>query len=168
MESEWMGRYRGFISELVRHANIEAKALNTRHNMSGVPMSAQEWQVLEYIVEHRDDDDRMIFISEKLQIPQSTFSKIIKYLAANDLVEKYQMKNNRKNIFLKPSEFGIQTYNKGSEALRKGGFMHLFASLDCLSDDVIETFTSALHNYNDSISQEILPPEEDNELVKIK
>ena len=113
MNTEWMGRYRPLVAELVRHTNIVQRALGIKSEIGeGISLSVQEWQVFEYIIEHADDDAHMNLISDRLGIPQSSFSKMIKTLCGCGLVDKYQMINNKKNIILRPSERGREIYEK--------------------------------------------------------
>lgn len=167
-ETKWMGRYRGFIGELVRHSNITSKALSIKADMDGIMMTPAEWQVLEYVVEHRYDDDRMIHISDTLEIPQSTFSRTVKTLCAEGLIEKYQMSNNRKNIILKPSERGLEFYKSNYKKIIPEGFKQFFASLESISDEDLETVTNALRILNDSFKADFTDHANENKLVKME
>ncbi len=133
--------------------------------MGGVMLTTLEWQILEYIVEHRFDDDRMIHISESLEIPQSTFSRTVKYLCAEGLVEKYQMSNNKKNIILKPSEKGIELYKTAYTSIIPQGFEQLFGALESLSDKDLETV--ALHVFNDKLNEDTSSKAPEGTLIKI-
>jgi len=168
METSWMGRYRGFVAELVRHSNITAKSASVKSDMGGVMLTMQEWQILEYIVEHRLDDDRMIHISEALEIPQSTFSRTVKMLCAEGLVDKYQMSNNRKNIILKPTARGIELYNKAFKSIIPVGFEQLFRALDPVSDEDLETVTRALREFNDNLNKDFGDHQPEHTLIKME
>lgn len=167
METQWMGRYRDYVAELVRHANLISRSLSTRFDMCGVMMNTQEWQVFEYIVEHRFDDDRMIHISDALQIPQSTFSRTAKYLCDCGLVDKYQMTNNRKNIILKPSAYGLEVYATASSNINTNGFTELFAAMDSISDEDLETITAALRNFNNNLFSGTRSSDTESKLIKL-
>ena len=55
MDSEWMGRYRNLVAALVQHSNIVMKASSEKAEVSrGIFLNPNEWQILEYLVEHRD------------------------------------------------------------------------------------------------------------------
>lgn len=167
MDVNWMGRYRGLIAELVRHSNITARNMNTRFKMGGQPMSTQEWQIFEYIIEHRNVDDRMIHISEVLQIPQSTFSRTVKYLCECGLVDKYQHTNNRKNIILRPSAYGLEIYNAGAREIHELGFSDFFRDLDALSDEALEIVVSALRRFDDRMFRDDQETPSSDKLIKI-
>lgn len=70
-----MGRYRPLVAALVRHTNIVQRTFSKRAPLTeGISLTAQEWQVFEYILEHQEDDSCMNCISEQLGIP------LVKYL----------------------------------------------------------------------------------------
>ncbi len=152
MNTEWMGRYRPLVAALVRHSNIMQRGLSAKTEIDeGICLNAQEWQVLEYIIEHMSDDAHMNLISDRLGIPQSSFSKMVKVLCAYGLVEKYQMTNNRKNIILRPSEYGVSFYSRHASSLMESTFSNFFAQLDAFSDEDILLFTHAIEMLNDDI-----------------
>lgn len=170
MESEWMGRYRPLVAALIRQTNIAISDLSVKHDIgNGIYLNNNEWQILEYIVEHRNDDDRMIYISQRLAIPQSTFSKVVKKLVAAKLVERYQMANNRKNIILKPTELGIDLYNENVKKIVAQRFAVFFKPLESLSDEALAAFTQALDALSDEIesSEGLDDPEKRIELIKL-
>ncbi len=141
----WMGRYRHLIESIVRHRNAFARVMNTRtEKYNDISMSIVEWEVLEYIIEHEDDDSSMARLSERLMIPSSSFSKISKTLCSYGLLEKYQMVSNRKNIILKPSEFGRKFYHDRASELKEQIFDAFFKELEGVSDEDLNHFAAAL------------------------
>ena len=153
MGTEWMGRYRPLVAELVRHSNCAQRPNSPRTFVAeGINLNAHEWQVFEYIVEHADDDSHMNLISDRLGIAQSTFSKIVKALCGLGLVDKYQTTRNRKNIILRPSEKGLEVYRKHSADLGRDTFDSFFSALESFSDDEVARFTTALRLLNDTLS----------------
>jgi DNA-binding MarR family transcriptional regulator len=161
MATEWMGRYRPLVAALVRHSNITQRISSQRAPVAeGISLSAQEWQVFEYILEHTDDDAYMNLISEKLGIAQSTFSKIVKALCGHGLVDKYQTTRNRKNILLRPSEKGLQVYRDYSADLGRKTFEIFFGALADFSDEQIRAFTGAVELLNDRLSAKDEPAPE--------
>lgn len=149
MNTQWMGRYRPLISVLVQHANINLRLTKQRSEVSeGVFLSSLEWQVLEAIIENQGNTLNMNSIAGKLGIPQSTFSRTVKYLCALNLVEKYQTPSNRKNIILIPADAALQLYHSKADHLQDHVFQAFFQSLDALSDEDIRRFTAALSELN--------------------
>ncbi|MEN6509196.1 MAG: MarR family transcriptional regulator [Smithella sp.] len=155
----WMGRYREVVAAFVRHGNTVARFLNTKSEIyPGIFLSHQEWQVLEYIIEHESDDSIMSRISEQLAIPQSSFSKIIKLLYNYHLVAKYRMKGNHKNIILKATDIGIKVYESYSEVIRNGSFLKLFETLSVLSDEDLSIVAKAINELDDGIGADCSKP----------
>lgn len=152
MENGWMGRYRPLIAAIVKHTNLIAKIADKKTTLAtGEQVSIHEWQVFEYIIEHESDDDRMIHISERLSIPQSSFSKMANYLCAIGLIEKTQMPGNRKNIILKPTEYGRQVYSQRVSVLGENLFFPFFEYLESVGDDGLNLFVKAFEQINASI-----------------
>ena len=152
MNTEWMGRYRPLIAALVRHSNIVQRRITIRTNVeNGIILNAQEWQVFEYIIEHLYDDAHMNLISDRLGIPQSSFSKIVKLLCSYGLVEKYQMTNNKKNIILRPSDYGLLLYEKHSSSLIDSTYGDFFDQLESFSDTDIELIAKAIETLNNNL-----------------
>lgn len=164
MYESWMGRYREFIAALVYHTNSSCRQLSVRTDWDDISLSSQEWQILEYIVEHSDDDSNMIHVSERLGIPQSSFSKQTKALIQYGLVEKYQRKGNKKNIILKASPFGLEQYKKISQRLYETVFSAAFNRLEELSDDQLKTVAEAIYLLTDGFSE----PDNNDALIKIR
>ena len=118
MGSEWMGRYRPLVAALVLHSNIVNRAANERMEIGcGIRLTPQEWQTLEFIVEHDDSFLSMIEIARQLGIPQSSFSRIQKKLCSMGLLERFQMQDNKKNVILKPTEQALKA--RTAVAIRK-------------------------------------------------
>ena len=149
MATTWMGRYRRLVEELVRHRNYYARAVNSKTEEKGdVSLSVLEWEMLEYIIEHDGEDFSMIRISEKLAIPQSSFSKFTRTLCGYGLLEKYRMVGNRKNIVLRPTQKGIEFYNERVQDLVENVFGPFFKTLDPLSDEDVDRIAQAITHLN--------------------
>ena len=154
MGTEWMGRYRPLVAALVKHTNVVQRAVGRTVALSGeLRLTVQEWQVFEYILEHQDDDSCMNHISERLGIPQSTFSKLAKYLCEQGLVDKYQTETNRKNIILRPSAEGEKLYRQQASAMEREKFGGFFQDLEDMSDEQLAMFTTALERLNATLAQ---------------
>ena len=152
MDSEWMGRYRNLVAAIVQHTNVVMKASSEKEEVSeGIYLNPNEWQILEYMVEHRDHTFSMIDISRFLGIPQSSFSKLVKTLQNYELAEKYMAENNRKNVIIRPTEKAVEIYKQRNEAVTKGRFQSFFDALDSLPDEEIDQFTAALLILNEEL-----------------
>ena len=163
MEVDWMGRYRPLVAALVLHANVVNKGLSMRSDIGdGIMLNPQEWQALEFVIEHSNSYFSMIEISRELGIPQSSFSRIVKTLQDNKLISKYQVAGNRKNIILRPTEYGETLYHKRVENSSGSRFIKFFNELDSLSDEDIKVVTRALNNLTLG-----LPSARDSQEVKL-
>ena len=166
MKTEWMGRYRPLVAALVQHSNAASRSMGIKKEYpDGVSLTSTEWQVLEYIVEHETDDDCMLFISERLSLPQSTFSKAVKALCAAGLVDKYHMLSNRKNIILKPTKKGAEVYEERAKMISEKNFKAFFAALEDVSDKDLETVVNAINILNGVFGK---PQDQKETLVKIE
>ncbi|MDX9826014.1 MAG: MarR family transcriptional regulator [Sphaerochaeta sp.] len=155
MELHWMGRYRKLVAQLIRYANIYVRGYNIElGGEEGVRLSAQSWQVLECIIEHENEILKMSELSRYLGMPQSTFSKYVKRLVEQKLVERYKRADNQKDIILRPSCFGRDFYIRKSKGLLELGYKEMFGLLADLSDDDLNRVTAAVENLANHLSQD--------------
>ena len=156
---QWMGRYRPLVAELVKHTHEASRALYKKFDMGdGVCINSMEWQVLEYVYEH-GEDEKMAHIYERIGLAQSSFSKCVKTLESYDLIEKYHTSKNRKNVIIKITDKGRDLYEKGSVGLAEGTWGAFFETLDGFSDEEIETLVRAMVLLNKGMPGEEDPPE---------
>jgi len=168
MSVEWMGRYRRLVSAIVVQGNENSKQLNLKREISeGLWLTSLEWQILEYTVEHRSDSSNMISISDKLGIPQSSFSKIVKTLCELELIEKYQSITNKKNIILQPTEYAVKVYEENSRRMYDSIFGGFFRELDELDDKTIEKFTLAMETLQNAFIEDIKKNSQEPVLIKL-
>ena len=155
MDLSWMGRYRTLVMALVQHSNISAHGGGIKDWVcDDIWLNAHEWQVLEYIIEHTEDDAYMNRMSEVLGLPQSSFSRSVSLLSSYGLVEKYQTESNRKNVLLRPTEKGILVYKEKYSQLDNELFEVLFKSLDRFDDETIKGFSEALLAFNKVLKED--------------
>ena len=155
MDMHWMGRYRKLVMALVQHSNITMRGAGIKDRITDdIWLNAHEWQVLEYIIEHAEDDAYMNRISEVLGLPQSSFSRSVSLLSSYGLVEKYQTESNRKNVLLRPTEKGILVYKEKYSQLDNELFEVLFKSLDRFDDETIKGFSEALLAFNKVLKED--------------
>lgn len=143
--TEWMGRYRALVAAIVQHTNVVIEGETLRKYMyDGIYLSTKEWQVLEYIVEHREDDAKMIHMSEALGFHQSYFSKITRTLSNLGLVERFHIEGNKKDVFLKPTDFALTVYDYHTQQSNKNYFKPFFDALESVSDEDLATVAKAI------------------------
>ncbi len=156
MQTEWMGRYRPLVAALVLNENIVNRNMSVRVPMyQGIGLIAQEWQTLEYLIEHEDETDCMNRISERLGIPQSSLSKAVKNLVAFGLVERFRRQSNRKNIILRTTPLGRELYAHQIETMKSAGFEAFFETLEGLDDETIACFTLALNRLSGQVDSAV-------------
>lgn len=155
MELSWMGRYRGLIGQLIRYANIYVRGYNIElGGHEDIILSAQGWQVLECIIEHEDECLKMKELCRYLGMPQSTFSKYVKKLVLQNLVERYREENNLKNIILRPSEFGKAFYIEKSKYIYEIGYKEMFSLMDGISEEDLRHVVAAIENLADHLDSD--------------
>jgi len=165
-----MGRYRPLVAALVHHVNTVTRSTADSHFIyENIYLAPNEWQVLEYIVEHSEDDQHMIDMSNALAIPQSSFSKMIKKLCGIGLVDRYRSVDNKKNIILKPTELAVKAYEFHTAELYRKMFKPFFDELEEFSDEDIEKFTHAIMTFSKGANLIEGPIKEaDAKLIKIE
>lgn len=169
MEITWLGRYRSLVAALVRHGNSLYRAMPARIPMlDGIALNLQEWQILEYLLEHEEDNACMNRISEQLGIPQSSLSKAVKNLCSFGLTERYRRGGNRKDVILRATPLGRSLYLDYAPKLLEGGLDALFGALESLDDAALAAITEAVEKLTLQLSQEpeaapLIPMEESGE-----
>ena len=169
MSATWMGRYEELIRELVRHTNIVLKGSQIKRDLAGkgVLFTPQAWQIMEYIIENSPDESNMSQIADTLQIPQSSFSRIVKYLEREGIVDRYHRTSNRKNVILKPTDLAMEIYNKNMDEIKGANFQRFFDALSKIDDDTLNTFVAALRIHNEDLMR-YDDVDTSNPLVKIE
>ena len=156
--TEWMGRYRMLVQLLTQNANQSvgfAKQSGKRPNTNGCACP-QEWQVLEYIIEHEEDEDNMRQISDMLGIPKSSLTKYTKHLCELGFLRRYRTDDNKKNIILRATDEGKAHYAAVAEKMMRPLFDRFFEDLDCIPQEYLDLFVEALRKHN---IRRAMPPE---------
>ena len=155
MKTDWMGRYRDLVAALILHGNVAVRAqANILEIGDGIRLRSQQWEIFEYIVNHRGESFSMIDISYCLSIPPSTFSKTVKLLCGYGLVEKYQTPDNRKNVLLRPTDYGLRIYESVSLDHVRLMLQGFFDALRDVSDEDLRAFTRAVGILDNAILPE--------------
>lgn len=146
MKQNWKGRYGDLVAAIVRFNNIAARnsTLQTEYPEYGFSLSAQEWQVLEYLLEHPDSYSPMAHISQDLGIATSTLTKYSAKLVKLGLVEKYKAIDNRKNIILRASQLGERFYYEMVDRFMMANFEVFFQALSSLNDAQLAKLTEGI------------------------
>jgi len=168
MELTWIGRYRSVVASIIRHSNVTQRIIPMRryykdYNLS---LSIQEWQVLEFLLEHPDNTDCMAAIAYKLGIVPSTFSKCTASLVKCGLAEKYRAAGNRKNIVLRSSEKGKRFYEEHVKSVVSPLFADFFDGLSQLSDDQLNMVARSIDKLTDRLT--MTEADENEVLIRIE
>ena len=148
-KTEWMGRYRQLVLELSRHANQSIRFMTDKHIKENTDFPCpQEWQVLEYIVEHPEGMDNMRVIADALGISKSSLTKYTRNLCNMGYIRKYKITGNRKNIILRATDEGIAFYSQGAEQIMLPLFETFFSELDAIPQKYLDRFVNALSHHN--------------------
>lgn len=149
MKLEWMGTHRAAVEAVIRYGNSYAQGLNLQGLVTeAASISAAELQVMEYILENEERRDNMSQVAARLEISQSSFSKIVSQLCRMGLLEKYRTCRNRKNVIVQPTDLAREIYRQyAEEALR--GWTPFFEQLDSMGPEAEAAFIRALSTLSD-------------------
>ncbi len=150
---EWIGRYRSVVAAMIRYANVSQRLSTERHYHSeyDVTICPQEWQVLEYLLEHPDNTLCMAAIADKLGLVPSTFSKCTRVLINNGLAERFRTPKNQKSVVLRSTEKGRSFYHAEVERFLARAYQSLFDNLSDFTDEQLSAFANALNVHIDSL-----------------
>ena len=153
MEINWADRYLPILDALVLHTNCVMRTQHIRLDRGdGIMLSQHEWQAFSYLVQHEAENINMVTLSTELAIPKSSLTKISKMLCAHDMVKKYQLEENKKEIFLKPTEKGRNMYITYSWKCSREFFKPLFDGLESISDEDLLVFANTIKSFSQSMS----------------
>ena len=144
MELAWMSKYRNILSTLYRAANAYSQSCTKERLGHNVKFSAYEVQIIEYILEYHDQHKNMQWYANQLGLSKSCFSKYVKRLTSNGLLEKYHTTQNKKNIILAVSELGKKEYQEYAEYAEKTWFHELFSIFDAMTPGELEQFEKVI------------------------
>ena len=145
MKLEWMGEYRELIQQMMVFANSYSRTCREEHNYhTSVDFTATEIQVMEYFLEHEEEQENMVGVAESLGITKSTFSKHVKKMSEKGLLEKYHTSDNRKNIIVRVSEFGKEVYQEYAKYTYETAFCQIFEILDKIPKKYVREFSRIL------------------------
>ena len=85
MYLEWMGKNRAFVEKFIRYANTYA-AVYKKEALYGtdIPISFEQVQVLEYLLENEQLNQNMSMIASRLGITPSNFTRIVNKLSGKN------------------------------------------------------------------------------------
>jgi len=154
LELSWMGRYRNLVRALVHYSNSSNKFVGNTGSANN--LNQYQYQILEYICEHEDENKIMTDIARDLGVLKSVVTKETKYLCERGFVAKYRIVGNRKSIVLKPTEEGRQAYLASCKIVEKA-FEHFFDTLSNASVEELKLFELAVDALSAAWNEPIEP-----------
>lgn len=89
MKLEWLREYRDFTEKLIKFANAYAGMYKQeKYYAKDIAFNSIQLQVMEYLLENEERNDKMAQIAQRLAITPSTFSKTVAKLEGKGMVEK--------------------------------------------------------------------------------
>lgn len=145
MGLDWLGKYEYFVSKLVKFGNAYAQNYNVERNYdTPIEFSASEVQTMEYILQNEDKNLNMAEVAVRIGLSPSTFSKNVKKMVDKGLLEKYHTSNNRKDIIIRVSEFGLGVYQDYCKYAYTALFGEIFKILDDVPSEYVDRFAEIL------------------------
>ena len=165
----WMREYRKFVEAMVRYGNAYSQAVNIKGVIDDPPLDSTELQVMEYILENEDVHDNMSTIANRLQISQSSFSRISNRLVKYGLLEKYHLSNNRKDIIIQLTPHARKVYEEYANGPRTEVWRKTFEILDTLPAEEVQKIIQLLDMHSEYLYRGIgrIGEKEHPTLVKI-
>jgi len=150
MELKWMEEHRSLVEKLIKFGNSYAFVYNKQKSYgTNEHFSASQIQTLEYILEAENSDETMSQMAARLGVSKATFSKNVKSLMEKGLLEKFYCNSNRKNIYVKPTLKGRETYEQYTNYVYNIVFKHLFDIANKISSEDIEKFKEMLEVFSE-------------------
>lgn len=133
MKLEWMGEYRDVIEKLIQYCNHYAASYKKERNYgTDIPVSFEQIQVVEYLLENEELHQNMSEIAARLGISNSQFSKLTDKLVRKGLLERFRLSDNRKEVIVQVTDFGRKIYGQYAETIYKYHFKDMFEKAEKL------------------------------------
>lgn len=168
MYLDWMGKNRLFVEKLIKYANTYA-AVYKKEEFYGtdIPISFEQVQVLEYLLENEKLNQNMAMIANRLGITPSNFTRIVNKLVKKGILEKYYVEGNRKNIVIRVTDFGREQYLLYSKCIYEYSFAKMFEHIEKIPEEELEQVAmgleEALWEKPEHLGQERLIPVKNKE-----
>jgi DNA-binding MarR family transcriptional regulator len=145
MNLQWMQSHRLILEKIIKFGNAYAANYSKKGNFgTNIEFSPSQIQTFEYILDSEDRNEKMSVVARTLGISKSTFSKNVNFLVRNGMLDKYWLGNNRKDIYVKPTQKGKEIYAKYVNYVLDACFNEIFRIADDISDEDNERFAKIL------------------------
>ncbi len=146
MRDTWMSRYSGVTMALIHHTNIVCRTMSFKIDRGdGIFLSHQQTQILELIIDHRDDTLTMSDFARILGLSKSMVSQSAKLLEQYGLVERFRLNDNKKSVILRPTEKGVKLFDNYINSNSSPLFKKYFAKLSALTDEQLKIVEDAIY-----------------------
>ncbi len=152
MKLQWLGEYRDLVEALICFANNYASLHNKEFMGDDIKISFSQIQVVEYLLENEDYNQKMSEVAKRLGITVSSFTKLARKLEEKGILKKYHIKGNKKDIIIQVTPLGREVYKNYSEQVAKEIFSEMFKLGKNLSEQELELFTEMLRSLSWKIS----------------
>lgn len=146
MKLEWLGEYRGLVEALICFANNYAGIHKKEFIGEEVKISFSQIQVVEYLLENEEYNQKMSEVAKRLGITVSSFTKLGNKLVEKGVLQKYHIKGNMKDVIMQVTPLGRAIYRKYSEQIAAEIFGEMFELGKDLSGKELEIFASMLRS----------------------
>lgn len=158
MKLQWLGEYRELIEALIYFANNYSNVHNKEFIGDEKKVSFSQIQVVEYLLENEEYNQKMSEVASRLGITDSSFTKLVNKMVGKGYLQKYHIEGNKKDIIIQVTPFGRMEYQKYTEQYAKKIFNEMFELGKELSKKELDVFTKMLLSLNSKISLENKEP----------
>jgi len=154
MKLKWLGEHRSLIEALIYFANNYMRVYNKEFLGDKVKISFSQIQVVEYLLENEEYNQKMSEVAKRLGITASSFTKLVNKLVEKGILQKYHIKGNKKDIIIRVTPLGKCEYQKYSEQIATILFSEMFQIGEEVSEKEREVFTRMLRSLGSKIEWE--------------
>jgi len=151
MKLQWLGEYRDLVEALICFANSYASVQNREFMGDETKVSFSQIQVVEYLLENEELNQKMSEVAKRLGITASSFTKLANKLEQKGILQKYHMKGNKKDVIIQVTPLGRSVYQKYSEQIAAELFQEMFEIGKEASEKQLEIFTKMLRSLTSKI-----------------
>ena len=154
MKLQWLGEYRDLVEAIIRFANNYASVLNKEFMGDEVKFSFSQIQVVEYLLENEEYNQKMTEVAKRLGITTSSFTKLVNKLVEKGVLQKYHIIGNNKDVIVQVTPLGRSIYQKYTEQVAAKIFSDMFEIGKELKSGELELFTKMIRSLNTKESLE--------------
>ncbi len=147
---------------LLHHTNVVSRTMSFKIDRGeGIFLSHQQTQILELIIEYRNENLSMSDFAKMLGLSRSMVTQASKLLVKYGLVERYRSSDNLKTVILRPTEKGVKLFDNYISSTSSQLFKNYFSKLSALTDEQLKIVEEAIYALDSEL-------EEDNEKILSK